>query len=192
MPTALRADAARNRERLIEAAGRVFATEGLDAGVDEIARTAGVGIGTLYRRFPTRDDLVGAVLDDTFERVLARLDEATVDPDPWTALERAIGGFAEAVLANRALLHSIAHGGCHAERVGDLKRRLLERFDAILDRAQAAGVVRGDVNPGDLMALSGMLSRIPPQRLERDPQVWHRWLALMLDGLRPEGAHPLP
>src|SRR5688572_17125176 len=164
MSTALRADAARNRARLIEAAGRVFATQGLDAGVDEIARTAGVGIGTLYRRFPTRDDLVGAVLDDTFERVLARLDEAVTDPDPWTALERAIGGFAEAVLANRALLHSTAHDGCHAERVGGLKRQLLERFEAILDRAQAAGVVRGDVNPGDLMALSGMLSRIPPQR----------------------------
>ncbi len=192
MPAALRADAARNRERLIEAAGRVFAREGLDASVDEIARTAGVGIGTLYRRFPTRDDLVGAVLDDTFLHVLTRLDDAAAEPDAWTALERAIAGFAEAVLANRALLHSTAHDGCHAKRVGGLKRQVLERFDAILDRAQAAGVVRGDVHPGDLMALSGMLSRIPEQRLERDPQAWRRWLALMLDGLRPEGAHPLP
>jgi hypothetical protein len=135
---------------------------------------------------------VGAVLDDTFERVLARLSEAATDPDPWSALERAIGDFAEAVLANRALLHSTGHEGCHASRVGGLKRQLLEGFDAILDRGQAAGVVRADVNPGDLMALSGMLSRIPPHRLEREPEVWRRWLTLMLDGLRPEGAHPLP
>jgi AcrR family transcriptional regulator len=191
-PAALRADAARNRERLIAAAGQVFATQGLDAGVDEIARTAGVGIGTLYRRFPTRDDLVHAVLEDTFDRAIAQLDDAASEDDPWTALERGLERFSAAVLAHSALLHSIAREGYHAPRVLCLKEDALARFAGILERAQTAGVVRADVVPNDLMALSGMLSRIPPHRLEREPDVWRRWLALMLDGLRPEGAHPLP
>jgi AcrR family transcriptional regulator len=189
-PTALRADAARNRRLLLDAAERLFAEHGLDIGVDDIAREAGVGIGTLYRRFPTRDDLVSAVLDDCFESVLEGLDAARAEPDPWTALERATAAYAEAAVVHRALLQRIH--ACHAPLVSGAKTRILESIGSVLDRARAAGVVRDDVVPMDLLALGGMLSRLPPQRLEQEPDIWRRWLGLMLDGLRPEGAHPLP
>jgi AcrR family transcriptional regulator len=192
MATALRADAARNRTLLLEAAERLFGERGLDVSVDDIAHEAGVGVGTLYRRFPTRDDLLAAVLDDCFASVIERLDAARAEPDPWTALERATAAYAEEAVVHRALLHRFAYAGCHASLIGAAKTRMLQRLDEVLERARGAGVVRDDIVPLDLLALGGMLSKLPPYRLEREPDIWRRWLGLMLDGLRPEGAHPLP
>ena len=190
--TALRADAARNRRRLIEAAARVCADQGMDACVDDIAREAGVGIGTLYRRFPTKDDLIAAVLDDRFGTVEAAVADAAQDEDPWRALERAMAAFAEAALLHLALVHKIAYTGSQAAAMHQAKDRIAARFDAILARAREAGVVREDVVARDAMALSGMISRIPAWQLEQEPEIWRRYLALMLDGLRPQGARPLP
>lgn len=189
---ALRADAARNRRLLIDAAARVFAEAGMDAGVDEIAREAGVGIGTLYRRFATKDDLIAAVFDDRFGAVEAAVAAAAADDDPWRAIETAMAAFAEAVVLHHALLHNIAFSGCHAATMQAAKGRVLQRFDEILIRARAAGVVREDVVARDLLALSGMLSRVPAWQLAQEPDIWRRYLALMLDGLRPEPARPLP
>ena len=190
--TALRADAARNRRRLIEAAARVFAEQGMDAGVDEIAREAGVGVGTLYRRFPAKDDLIAAVFDDRFGTVEAAVAEAARDEDPWRALESAMAAFAEAAVLHHALLHKIAYSGCHASAMQAAKERVLARFEAILARARAAGVVRDDVVARDVLALSGMLSRLPAWQLAQEPDIWRRYLALMVDGLRPDPARPLP
>lgn len=192
MTTALRADAARNRRRLIEAAARVFAEQGMDAGVDEIAREAGLGVGTLYRRFPTKDDLIAAVFDDRFGTVEAAVAEAAADDDPWRALETAMAAFAEAAVLHHALLHKIAYSGCHAAAMQAAKDRVLAVFEQILERARAAGVVRDDVVARDLLALSGMLTRVPAWQLAQEPDIWRRYLALMVDGLRPEPARPLP
>jgi AcrR family transcriptional regulator len=191
-PTVLRADAARNRRRLLDAAARVFAERGLDAGVDEIAREAGVGVGTLYRRFPTKDDLIAAVFDDRFEPMEAALASAAEHEDPWYALESAMAAFAEAAILHRALLHRIAYSGYHAQAVHASKERVLAILDRLLVRAREAGVVREDLVARDLLALSGMMSRLPPWQLEQEPDIWRRYLGLMLDGLRPDGAHPLP
>jgi AcrR family transcriptional regulator len=190
--TALRADAARNRRLLIEAAARVFAEQGMDAGVDEIAREAGLGVGTLYRRFPTKDDLIAAVFDDRYGSVEAGIEAAAAEEDPWTALEAAMAAFAEAAVLHSALLHNIAYSGCHAKVFQASKERIGARFEAILARAREAGVVREDVVARDIMALSGMISRIPAWQLAQEPDIWRRYLALMLDGLRPDGARPLP
>jgi AcrR family transcriptional regulator len=188
----LRADAARNRRRLLDAAARVFAEQGMDASVDDIARDAGVGVGTLYRRFPTKDDLIAAVLDDRFETVAATIEAAADVDDPWAALEAAMAALAEAAVFHRALLHNLSYSGCHAPLVQAAKERVLARFETILARAHAAGAVRDDVVARDLLALSGMLSRLPAWQLAQEPEVWTRYLGLMLDGLRPEGAHRLP
>jgi AcrR family transcriptional regulator len=190
--TALRADAARNRRLLIEAAARVLAEQGMDAAVDEIAREAGVGVGTLYRRFPTKDDLIAAVFDDRLGTVEAAVEAAAADEDPWRALESAMAAFAEAAVLHHALLHNISYSGAHAAAMQAAKERVLARFDAILARARAAGVVREDVVARDLLALSGMLSRLPAWQLAQEPDIWRRYLALTLDGLRPEPARPLP
>ena len=190
--TALRADAARNRRRLIEAAARVFAEQGMDAGVDEIARVAGVGVGTLYRRFPTKDDLIAAVFDDRYGSVEAAIEVAAEHDDAWSAVEEAMAGFAEAAVLHSALLHNIAYSGSHAKGMQAAKERVTAGFEAILARARDAGVVRDDVVARDLIALSGMLSRLPSWQLAQEPDIWRRYLALMLDGLRPEPARPLP
>lgn len=192
MATALRADAARNRRLLIEAAARVLAEQGMDAAVDEIAREAGVGVGTLYRRFPTKDDLIAAVFDDRLGTVEAAVEAAAADEDPWRALESAMAAFAEAAVLHHALLHNISYSGVHAAAMQAAKERVLARFDAILARARAASVVREDVVARDLLALSGMLSRLPAWQLAQEPDIWRRYLALMLDGLRPEPARALP
>ncbi len=192
MTTVLRADDARNRRLLIEAAARVFAEQGRDAGVDEIAREAGLGVGTLYRRCPTKDDLIAAVFDDRFGTVEAAIEEAAADEDPWQGLERAMAAFAEAAVLHRALLHSIAYAGGHAAAVQAAKDRVSANFETILDRARRAGVVRDDVVARDVMALSVMLSRLAPWQLAQEPDIWRRYLGLMLDGLRPDGARPLP
>lgn len=192
MTTALRADAARNRRRLIEAAARVFAERGMDAGVDDIAREAGVGVGTLYRRFPTKDDLIAAVFDDRYGTVEAAFEAAAAQDDPWTALADAMAAFAEAAVLHSALLHNIAYSGGHAEVVQACKERISARLDAILARAREAGAVRDDVVARDVMALAGMISRLPAWQLQQEPDIWRRYLGLMLDGLRPDGARPLP
>jgi AcrR family transcriptional regulator len=191
-PAALRADAARNRRRLLEAAARVFAEHGMDASVDDIAREAGVGIGTLYRRFATKDELIAAVLDDRFETIAAAIEAAGGLEDPMAALETAMAELAAGAVLHRALLHNLAYSGCHAPLVQAAKERVTAEFDAILARARAAGVVRDDIVARDLMTLGGMLSRLPAWQLEQEPDVWRRYLALMLDGLRPETAHALP
>jgi AcrR family transcriptional regulator len=191
-PTALRADAERNRRRLLQAAGRVFAEQGMDASVDDIAREAGVGIGTLYRRFATKDDLIAAVLDDRFETIAASIEAAGRIDDPWAALEAAMCELAAGAVLHRALLHNLSYSGCHAALVQAAKERVIAQFEAILARGHAAGVVRDDVVARDVMALGGMLSRLPAWQLEQEPDIWRRYLGVMLDGLRPASAHGLP
>jgi len=188
----LRADAARNRRRLLDAAVRVFTEKGLDAGVDEIAREACVGVGTLYRRFPTKEDLVGAVLEDRVQGIVAALEAAAAEADPWTALERALQAIGEAVVFQHAALHDIKRSGVHGPLVCAARERVLALLGEIIARGQAAGVVRADLAAVDAVALSGMLARLPAWQLEQDPGIWRRYLGLMLDGLRPEAAHPLP
>ena len=188
----LRADAARNRRRLLDAAVRVFTEKGLDAGVDEIAREAGLGVGTLYRRFPTKEDLVGAVLEDRVEGMVAALEAAAAEDDPWAALEQALQAIGEAVVFQHAALHDIKRSGGHAPLIRAGRERILALLGAIIARGQAAGVVRDDLAAVDALALSGMLARLPAWQLEQDPGIWRRYLGLMLDGLRPEAARPLP
>jgi AcrR family transcriptional regulator len=191
-PRALRADAERNRRRVLDAARKVFAEHGLAVGVDAVARAAGVGVGTLYRRFPTKHALLTAVIEDG---VCALADEvellAEVD-DPWDAFAGAVGAFAGAIARDRGF-YEIIHGTPEFVTVAvAAKQRLIAALDLLLQRAQAAGVVRDDVVADDVGALCMVAARLPRWRLEAQPELWTRYLALTLDGLRPDGAHELP
>ena len=187
----LRADAERNRQLIIEAAVEVIGRRGLDASVDEIARAAGVGRGTLYRRFPTKDELVRSIVLDRTERAIASMEAAAAAPDPWEALAgvvRALGGH---LAADRGLFDTLTRGG----RPNDVVPQRPEWFQAIVDpvvtRAREAGVVRDDVAATDLIALAAAISRVRPERAGEP--LWERYLELVLDGCRPEGAKaPLP
>ncbi|WP_305884230.1 TetR/AcrR family transcriptional regulator [Allokutzneria sp. A3M-2-11 16] len=185
----LRADALRNAERLVLAARQAFAEDGPEVSLEEIARRAGVGVATLYRRFPSKDDLVRAVLLWRYEeRVAPVLETALVDPDPWrgvvSSLEAAMGLACEeqcTFLAAKSM-HNLADG---------IQDHYFANFTKIVARAQAAGAVRADLTPEDLPPIAYML--LGALRIVRAPDWdWRRYLGLLLDGLRPEGATPLP
>jgi AcrR family transcriptional regulator len=195
-PRALRADAERNRRRILDAARKVFADQGLGAGVDAIARMAGVGVGTLYRRFPTKQELLVAVIDDGIARLACEVEELHAVDDPWEAFTTALHSFAGTIARDRGFFEVI-HGNPEFVPVArDAKQRLMAAFDVLLRRAQEAGTVRRDVVVDDVGALCMVAARLPSWRLDRQPELWTRYLALLMDGLRPEGAreleHPPP
>lgn len=190
-PRALRADAKRNRRRILDAARATFAEHGLDVGVDAIAQAAGVGVGTLYRRFPTKEELLRAILEDWVQTFLARLDEVEGVEDSWRAFVAATEAFAEAVARDRGFFQLFAQRDKPMPGE-DVKQQVVDRLDRFLRRAQAAGEVRPDVVVLDVTSLSAVAARQPAWRVARQPELWRRHLAIVLDGLRAEAAHPLP
>jgi AcrR family transcriptional regulator len=187
----LRADAERNRRRILDAARETFAEHGLGVGVDTIARAAGVGVGTLYRRFPTKDDLLAAILEDRVESFLAELAAFDGVEDAWEAFAGVAGALASGLVRDRAFFALFQQSG--EPLPGEAaKARLVEALCPFLERAQAAGAVRDDIVVDDVPAMCAVGARLPAWRLAREPELWRRYLAIVLDGLRPEGAHPLP
>jgi AcrR family transcriptional regulator len=188
----LRADAERNRRRILDAARIVFAREGAEACVDAVAREAGVGMGTLYRRFPTKERLLDEVIADRVEAALETVAHARAIDDPREALEAAMHGLTELFLHNRALLDAMGDRLADTPQGRARRRELLDAVEPLVTRARDAGALREDVVAGDLTALVGLLARLPGWRLRDEPRLWERYLAIALDGLRPEGAHALP
>lgn len=186
----LRADAARNRRRILDAARETFAAHGLEVGVDAIARAAGVGVGTLYRRFSTKDELLRAILEDRVETFRCDLRAIEAVEDPWEAFSAAVELMAGGLARDRAFYQLIQSR--EVPRTEGVRESLYAAMDPFLRRAQAAGAVRGDVVAADVPALCAVAARLPAWRLEREPELWRRYLGVVLDGLRPEAAHPLP
>lgn len=194
--TGLRADARRNRDQILAAARKVFADRGPDVPMEEIARAAAVGIGTLYRRFPDREALIRAVAQDNFAEVLAEVRTAAEEaPSGWEALVRALRCSRELRLSVQlAILSPLAwetiKGDPEASR---FRRELLATLDGVVRTAQAEGTLRDDVGTGDVAALiSLLLRRMPTGCDETASMVSERALALMLDGLRARPGTPLP
>ena len=154
----LRADAARNRARILEAAEQVFAEQGAGAGMDDVAAAAGVGVGTLYRHFPTKDALVAAVLIARLEQ-LAEVGETYLGSDrPGDALFEFLGRFVETSKSKQDLIDAMTNGADHEELFGTPGIAVFERLNALVDQllkaAQAAGEVRPDVTASDLLGLT--------------------------------------
>jgi AcrR family transcriptional regulator len=178
----LRADARRNRARLLDVADQVFVEQGVGASTEEVARAAGVGIGTVFRHFPTKQALLAAVLAARLERLAAAAEALTADPDPGAALDRLIRLVVGSAPAKNA--YADALGGDIpglTEQVGD---RLRDALAALLERAQAAGAVRAELRPADLKALLVGTSRAVENTA--DAAARERVLRVVLAGLRPE------
>jgi AcrR family transcriptional regulator len=187
---ALRADAQRNRQRIVEAAGAVFAERGLLVPLEEIADRAGVGIATLYRRFPVREELVAAVFDVKLLEVTAAAEKALQSRDPWTgfcefveqtcAMQAADRGFAD-VITMRLPTALQANRGPAYQATADLIRR-----------TQEAGALREDFVPEDLLLL--LMAIVGVIQVTRDgaPHAWRRLVAFVLEGWRASHTGPLP
>jgi AcrR family transcriptional regulator len=189
----LRADARRNRERIIEAARTRFADQGLDAQIDDIARDAEVGVGTVYRHFPTKDDLLAALATAHFEAVAALAREAIAEPDAWKAFSdymwRAGKLHAEDLALSEASASRPAMMGDAARAAG-----MPELMAELVERAKREGVVRADATWEDVPMMICGLGRIAQAADDETVPFmsWERMLALLLDGLRAPGATPLP
>ena len=171
--TELRTDARRNRERVLDAAQEVFAASGPDASIDEIARLAGVGHGTVFRRFPTKDDLMYAVIERHVGQMCAIAEDALASDDPGEAFFDFARRVAELGMTTPGLHKCVIHCG---EKPGAAE---LEKLAAkLVSRAQRAGTLRGDVKPSDVQLLvRSALTSAPPGE-------WRRYLDVVLDGLR--------
>ncbi|GAB3267976.1 TetR/AcrR family transcriptional regulator [Kineosporia babensis] len=188
----LRADAERNRRRILAAAAEVFAERGLDVGLDEIARRAGVGTGTVYRRFPDKSSLIEALFVSRVEALVEMSEQAESSPDAWGGLVTLITRSVEMQLADRGLKELLYGDVSVAESVqvhvvGKM-RRLQPAVERLLERAKAEGSVRPDLSINDLSITMFMLHGVGKFSA---PDQWRRQLALVLAGLRP-GHEDLP
>ena len=187
-PLRIRADAARNRARILEAAADLFAERGLDASSAEIARRAGVGEATLYRRFPTKDDLIVAVVQAQIDEMAEVAEAYLQDPDPWRGLERFMHDMVAARVSDRGAMDSAKETCITRPELDPHRRRLLEATGALVRRAQDAGVVREDLTGEDIAFLLTAASSVGGLPFPVRDDLWKRYLGVILDGMRPEGA----
>ncbi|MGZ4556776.1 MAG: TetR/AcrR family transcriptional regulator [Mycobacteriaceae bacterium] len=182
-PRPLRRDAERNRQQILDVAGAVFAEHGLDASFDEIARRAGVGVGTVYRRFPDREDLVEALFERRLGDVVTMAEDAARQPVAWDALCSFLEGSMQMQVADQALKQVLVDSGHGRERLARMRERLTPAVASLMERAKAEGSLRRDVEVTDVAAITTMLSSATTVG---EPALWQRYLVLMLDGLREE------
>jgi AcrR family transcriptional regulator len=181
-PPSLRADAARNRERILAAAAEVFAERGLEASTAEIAHRAGVGEATLYRRFPTKDDLVAAIVREHMEGVIAFAADCLAEPDPWRGVERFFHAMVERLIEDRGRMDAMK-SSCLADPAFESTRlRTLDALDALVRRAQEAGAMRADLTGEDLAVLVAAAASGAGLGVRDD--LWRRSAGVILDGAR--------
>jgi AcrR family transcriptional regulator len=181
-PTAarpLRADARRNRERILKAARAVFAEQGTHSQIDDVAKRAKVGVGTVYRHFPTKEALLDALVRERFEEIAGYALEALEREDAWEGFCELIWRAAERNAADMAFCEAVAFTD-QSRVVADVG--LARSTEELIDRAKAAGRMRADASQADVPIMMSGASSV--MRLNPSPDAWRRHIALMLDGLR--------
>ncbi|QUQ63523.1 TetR/AcrR family transcriptional regulator [Kutzneria sp. CA-103260] len=188
----LRSDAEHNRERIVAAAGELFASRGLDVQMATVARLAGVGTATLYRRFPTKESLVAEVFADKFENCTRVIEEALADPDPWRGLCTVLAKVAELQATDRGFSAAFLAAFPDLLDFGDCRDRGLHVVADLIDRAKRSGQLRADFAVSDLAlvmtAVNGIAAAVPAAA----PAASRRLVAYLLTSFRAEHAGPLP
>lgn len=188
----LRADAERNRERVVDAAREVFAERGIDASTNEIARHAGVGVATLFRRFPTRDDLVAAAFSEKMSAYARALDDALADPDPWHGFCAYIERVCQMQADDRGFADVLTMTFPTARAFEEDRNRSAKALAVLLERAKATGRLRDDFAHQDvpliLMANAGVVTATK----DAAPDAWRRFVGYLIQSFAAEAARPLP
>jgi len=180
----MRADARRNYERLVAAARTIFAREGGGASMEAIAREAGVGVGTLYRHFPTRIDIVEAVYREDVDNLVRAAESADAELEPWPAVVAFLEALVRYARGKRTFLNELREWvDKNPEIKVQLSERINQAMELVIGRAQRAGVMRTDITGSDLMQLVGPMCA--NATLSEDQS--RRLVAMILDGLRPPG-----
>ncbi len=188
----MRRDARESRGKLIAAAQREFAARGVDASLERIAREAGVGIGTLYRHFPTRLDLLMAAFEPRLKEFLDGAAKALDLQDPWEGFVSYLENLFGMQVGDRGFNDFLSRrftDNAETERIHD---QMCDQIDDVLGLAQEAGEARPDITRADIVNLIWSIGRIIDATADTAPNAWRRYLHLMLDAYRAERAHPIP
>lgn len=188
----LRVDAERNRRRIVEAATTAFAERGLDVSLEDVADSAGVGIATLYRRFPSRDHLIAACFERRLEDYARLADEALAAADAWTGFVSYVEGICSMQAADRGLKDVLTRTFPNARALEGHRRRGYALSVRLIERAKAEGSLRADLATEDLVVLLMANAGVVQGCGDAAPDTWKRFVALMLDGCRNTSAGPLP
>lgn len=186
----LRADAARNRESLLAAAEAEFAERGASASVADIARRAGVAKGTVFRHFTSKEDLIASIVCRHIATLAEAAGELAHADDPGAALLEFL-----TVAADQRQRHDLTFLQSESEkdpRVTEVRDQLHARLGTLVDRARDAGAIRSDVTEADVFLMMCAPVHVVENLSAPAPLLWQRYLAIIFDGLRPQGAHPLP
>jgi AcrR family transcriptional regulator len=189
---ALRADALRNRERIVEAARSVFAEKGLEVPWEDIADRAGVGVATLYRRFPAREELVAAVFEDKFRAYAVAAEEALKHPDPWAGFCAFIERICAMQACDQGFTDVITMALPASETVEKVRDRAYHAAVELIEKAQESGGLREDFVPEDIIVLLMANAGLVHATRDAAPHAWRRLVAYLLEGFRADRTGPLP
>jgi AcrR family transcriptional regulator len=191
----LRKDAARNRQRILDAAKELFAEHGLSVTLHDIAARAGVGVGTIYRHFPDKKPLIDAIFDEHLAEMTTLFVQALADPDPWHSIVWSHERLLEHQARNRGLKELLLGTTPDApDRARQLRAQLHPLAAELIERGKATGVVRADCATQHFGLLQKMVCAVMDAATDVDANLWRRYFVIALQGLRPEGAplEPLP
>ncbi|MFC1439814.1 TetR/AcrR family transcriptional regulator [Streptacidiphilus sp. N1-10] len=186
----LRKDAERNLARILTAAREVFRDRGVGATLNDIAHHAGVGVGTVYRKFSDKEALVDALFDDMVETVDGYLRQALTEPDAWVGLTWALERVCEVQSFDRGLREVMLGTGRGPARQKQMRDRVAPSVDALVARAQEQGTLRRDLVPPDFPILQLMVGAVTDHIGQ--PELWRRYLTILIDGLRAQPGRPTP
>jgi AcrR family transcriptional regulator len=178
----LRKDAELNRQRVLAAAREVFRDRGVGATLNDVAHHAGVGVGTVYRRFADKEELIDALFDDMVENVDRTVHEALTEPDAWLGLTTALEKVCEVQAFDRGLREVMLGTGRGPQRQRQVRERVDTAVDILVARAQRQGMLRSDVIPADFAVLQLMIGAVTDHTDQ--PDLWRRYLGIVVDGLR--------
>jgi AcrR family transcriptional regulator len=187
-----RSDAVRNRRLLLSAAAKALAEQGIEVPIAEIAQRAGIGKGTIFRHFATKEDLIAAIMCGLIDDLIATATRLTDAADPAAALLEFMTTGIELLARNRALTEVVGRPSLQHPAVVAGISRLCEAVETLTERARRQGVIRDDITGQDIVLLLSGIHQTAAALAESQKKLWRRYLALTFDGLRAEAARPLP
>lgn len=190
----LRKDAAANRERLLNAASELFAEHGLNVTLNDIAHHAGVGVGTAYRRFANKEEVISALFEQRLEQVAKVAQQALDNPDAWAGLVDFIARAMHMQFGDRGLNEIMNNRALGDSRVAEVRDRIAPIITELVEKAKAQGVVRPDFDQTDIIFIEVALSAIMDRSRVVSPELYRRYLAMFLDGIKTDRTSftPLP
>jgi AcrR family transcriptional regulator len=187
-----RTDAVRNRQLLLRAAAEAFAEQGTEVSIAEIAQRAGIGKGTVFRHFATKDDLIAAIMGEMIDRLVTTGTELSDAADPAAALLEFMTTGIGLLARDRALCEAVGRPSLQHPAVRAGIDRLCEVAETLTSRARRQGAIRPDITGPDIVLLLAGVQQTAAPLADTHPQLWRRYLRLVFDGMRAQAAPPLP